>query len=128
MTYLSLLLIAKVVVTIAVVCIPFFFFKKETLDRMSGFGSPNIAMYRLYGMAITALVVAYSGGFLQTLAGEYPAQIVAMGLASNVGASVLMVTTGYVRSQGILTGFFGIIGIGFIIAALAPSFAMTAVF
>ncbi|MCY4180011.1 MAG: hypothetical protein OXC60_08745 [Litoreibacter sp.] len=124
MTYLTLLLAAKIMVTLATVIVPFLLFKTETLDRLAGFGRPNEAFYRLYGMAILALVVAYSGGLLQTLSGEYPAQIVAMGLASNVGAVCLMIWTGYARVQKALAAFFGLIGIGFLWAALRPISAM----
>lgn len=128
MTYLTLLLAAKILVTLAAVIVPFLFFKPETLDRLVGFGRPNEAFYRLYGMAIFALVVAYSGGLLQTLSGEYPAQIVAMGIASNVGAACLMVWTGYAREQKALSLFFGSIGIGFVWAALRPGMAMLPAF
>ncbi len=124
MTYLTVLLAAKIVVTIIAVIIPFMFFKPEVLDRLSGFGTPNKAFYRLYAMAILALVVAYAGGLLQTLTAEYPAHIVAMGLVSNVGAATLMVATGYAQGQKLMTAFFGLIGLGFVWAALQPAAAM----
>jgi len=128
MTYLSVLLVTKIVVTLIFVCLPFGFFQKEKLDQMAGFGSPTVAFYRLYAVAITALVVAYAGGFLQTLAGVYPSQIVAMGLASNLGAAMVMIGTGYARQQPLLTAFFGAVGIGFVGSAVFSDVVMTTVF
>ena len=128
MTLLSLLLVTKILITLGVVILPFLFFKTATLDRLAGFGTPNAAFYRLYGMAILALVVAYTGGLLQTFQGLYPGTIVAMGLVSNVGAATVMVLTGYARKQVPLALFFGLVGVGFILAALFPAAAMTEVF
>ena len=127
MTYLTLLIGVKIVVTLLNVIVPFLFFPTATLDRLAGFGQANTAFYRLYGMAMLALVVAYGGGLLQTLAGEYPAQIVAMGLVSNVGAALIMIWTGYARSQRALAAFFGLVGLGFIWAAVQPSAVMSTV-
>ena len=124
MTPLTILLSAKILNTMVLVIIPFLFLQPQTLDRLSGFGQPNRTMYRLYGMAILALVVAYSGGLLQTLAGVFPSEIVAMGLASNVGATLVMVLTGYARTHRIATAFFGLIGLGFAAAAAFPGASM----
>lgn len=128
MTYLGLLLSIKIGVTLLAVVVPFLFFTPEVLDRLAGFGQPNRAFYRLYGVAILALLVAYSGGLLQTLAGDYPVQIVAMGLVSNLGAACVMLWTGYARGQIALATFFGLIGLGFAGAVLFPDLAMQAVF
>ena len=124
MTYLAILLIIKITVTIVLIIIPFLFFKTETLDRKAGFGMPNTAMYRLYGIASLALVVAYSGGFLQALSGVYPGEIVAMGTFSNVGAVLVMLTTGYAQTQKIPTILFAFIAVGFVFSALLPDIAM----
>jgi len=120
MTSLSVLLATKILVTLVAVVAPFLLLPKARLDTLAGFGAPNLAMYRLYGMAILALVVAYSGGFIATLSGRYPTEVVAMGLASNVGAAAIMLATGYAKSQKILTGFFGLVGLAFIGAAAFP--------
>ena len=124
MTFLALLFIAKIVVTLVALIIPFLLFKIETLDRLAGFGQPNLAFYRLYGMAMLALVVAYAGGLFQAVAGVYPAEIVLMGLVSNVGASMIMAVTGYARHQRGLTVFFGLVGVGFAFAFFQPAAAM----
>ena len=128
MTPLGLLLLTKIVLTMVLIVVPFFVLAPKTLDRLTGLGTPTPAFYRLYAMAIFALVVAYAGGLLQTLEGVYPAQIVAMGLVSNIGASSVMIATGYARAQRLLTVFFGLIGVGFLAAVLAPNAAMYPVF
>ena len=124
MTILSFILIAKILVTIGAIILPFLFAKPEFLDKRAGFGQPNLPFYRLYGMAILALVVAYSGGLIETLQGIYPTVIVAMGLTSNLGAALIMIATGYVRNQRLLTAFFATIGLGFACSTLSPDLAM----
>ncbi|MEL6205950.1 MAG: hypothetical protein AAFR47_11645 [Pseudomonadota bacterium] len=126
MTALSLLLAVKIAITAGVVISPFLFMSKAALDARAGLGAPDLTLYRLYGVAMLALVVAYAGGLIRTLAGEFPGEIVAMGLVSNAGAAGTMVATGYARVQPALTLAFAAVALGFLMAALWPGPAMTA--
>ena len=124
MTFLGVILSAKILVTLVFLVGPFMFLRAEALDDLSGFGHPIPAFYRLYAMALLALVVAYTGGLLQAFEGTYPAIVVAMGLTSNIGAAAIMMLSGYARTQKVMTGFFAVIGLGFAFAMIWPEQAM----
>ena len=114
--------------TLFIVVIPFLTFKAETLADLTGLASPDLAFYRLYGIAILALLVAYSGGLQQTLNSTYPIVIVAMGTVSNLGAALVMILTGYASDQILGTVFFAAVGVGFAISAAFPDWVMRKVF
>lgn len=124
MTPLAVLLCVKMGVTLFGVALPFLVLPKAWLDRLADFGDPDVAFYRLYGMAILALIVAYGGGLVQSWAGTYPSGVVVMGLVSNGGATAVLVATGRVRKAPGLTAFFGLVAVGFVIARLAPAWAL----
>ncbi|MEO1335159.1 MAG: hypothetical protein AAFV29_05930 [Myxococcota bacterium] len=125
MTLLSVLLTIKVLVTLVTIALPFIVLPKSTLDRIAGFGQPDTAFYRLYGTAVLALIVAYSGGIYQISMGIYPGAVIAMGLVSNAGATIILIATGRVAKSLLFTLFFGAIAIGFAVAAAAPDLAMS---
>ena len=91
---------------------PLLLFRKARIDQLSGFDASDVTLYRLYGMAVLALLVGYLGGYLSVLAGQYPLGIVAMGLASNAGALAILVQSGRGKRYPWEAGFFGIISLG----------------
>ena len=125
MSLLAFLLSAKIIVTVFMVSIPFLFLPTETVGRLSGYGGAPTVFYRLYGAAITALLVAYGFGLASALSGSFPWSAVVMGIASNVSASSLMILHGEARTKPFPTAFFGTMGIGFVASALAPSTMMS---
>ncbi|MEM9725028.1 MAG: hypothetical protein AAF909_06145 [Pseudomonadota bacterium] len=128
MTALSLLLIIKIVVTLLTVALPFLLLKKQWLDRIAGFGHVDVALYRLYGVALLALLVAYTSGiWLIEHQGSFPWGVVAMGLVSNTGAFLTLCLTGRLRTSPALTIFFGLIALGLGASAIQPGSALTAV-
>lgn len=124
MTPLTLLLSIKVAVTVPAVVVPFLFLSKPFLDRHAGFGATALVLYRLYGAAILALTVAYTAGLVTTLGGAYPSGVVLMGLASNGGATIALVTTGHWKKTRLLTLFFGLVALGFLGVLAFHEFAM----
>jgi len=90
MSTLSKILAAKIVLTVAVWCIPLLLFPAEWLRRL-GFPVPEPQLFlRLLGMAYTALVVGYCFGLKASNRGEYPAGVVWVGIVSNGGAFMLL--------------------------------------
>lgn len=124
MAALSLLLLVKIIGSLAAVAAPLLALSKSRLDATSGFGPSSLLLYRLYGVAILALLVGYGGGFLQVQAGDFPSGVTAMGLVSNAGAVLVMALTGRARRMVLATGFFGAIAVGLAGAAAAPDLAM----
>ena len=71
MTPLAIVLIAKISISFLVLVIPFLLFPASKLDQLSNFNGAPV-FYRLYGMAILALLVGYSGGLYQVMNGDFP--------------------------------------------------------
>jgi len=128
MSVLALILIAKMSVTLLAVVIPFLFFPKPTLDRTVGFGAPDGVFYRLYGVAVLALLVAYGVGYVQVQEGIYPEGVVWMGLVSNGGATLVLILMGQARKTPVFTAFFAAIAVGFAAAVLQPAAVMAPLF
>ena len=124
MTFLSLLLAFKISVSVMLLCIPLLFLGKRILDNIFDLEDSSIVFYRLYGVAILALVAAYVGGFVAATAGRFPNEIVYMGVVSNLGSFTVMAVTGYIRRRPLTATLFGLIGVGFVVAAFIPDFAM----
>jgi hypothetical protein len=124
MTYLELLLLAKIVVTGLFVSLPFLLFTQSYIDRATGAERGSVAIYRLYGWAVLALLTGYTYGFWQANQGIFPEGVVIMGLVSNAGAATLLVLTRFVQRQIALTMLLGIVALGLAIALLNPAAAM----
>ncbi len=105
MTYLSVVLAIKVIVSIVIVAIPFLFLPKEKLEKAMSLEAKNTTMFRLYGVATLALIVAYSYGIVHVESGVFPWGVTLMGMVSNLGATVVLLTTGAAAKQTITTAF-----------------------
>jgi len=127
MTYLTILLLIKIIGTLLAIGIPFLFFPKAKLDELAGLGAPAVTLYRLYGVAVLALLVAYTGGVLDAQAGRFPGGIVAMGIVSNAGAVAAIVCTGRAQQMTVSVAYFGAIAAGLVVAAISPPLALTTV-
>ena len=124
MTLLTLLLLIKILGTLVPVALPLLLLSKTTLDRLSGLTPSDVTLYRLYGIAIVALLVGYAGGIVQVRAGDYPTGVLWMGLTSNAGATLALLRS---RAAPLVRGsalFFGLITAGLIAALAAPDVAM----
>lgn len=124
MTPLIALLTIKIVVTLLATALPLLALSKSTLDRLSGFSPSDKTLYRLYGIAVLALLVGYSGGIIQARAGDFPTGVIAMGITSNAGATVALLAS---RAAPLVRGsalFFGLITAGLIAAVAFPDAAM----
>ncbi|MEM9383851.1 MAG: hypothetical protein AAGA68_02240 [Pseudomonadota bacterium] len=125
MTPLTLLLLVMIAVTAVVVAAPLLLLAPQRLDELSGAGPGSALLYRLYGVAISALLVAYGAGALAAQAGVFPAAVVAMGIVSNAGAAAVLIVHPEVRKRAVGIAFFGVIAVGLAVAAFAPEWATT---
>ncbi len=124
MTPLLLLLSVKIAVTVAFVAGPFLLLSKRAIEERLTISASNSGLFRLYGVAMLALVTAYSGGKWQITQGVFPIPIVLMGIVSNIGATIALLCTGFWKSSKLLTAFFAMIGLSLILGLILPEFAM----
>lgn len=124
MSPLGILLWIKIIGTFFPVAAPLLLLPKQTIDRVSGFEPSDVSLYRLYGMAVLALLVGYAGGYFQVAQGEFPTGVVAMGIASNAGAFIIMLITGLAAKTPIAAAFFGLIALGLVMCLIFQGFAI----
>ncbi|MEM9618267.1 MAG: hypothetical protein AAF936_09935 [Pseudomonadota bacterium] len=128
MTWLSTLLIVKIAVTTALIAAPFLLAPRPVLAKRMGVETNTSAMFRLYGVAMAALLVGYGFGIVAAQAGVFPWGVVAVGLVSNGGAFIALLVTGAARKSTALTAFLVLITVGLVAAMLAPDAALTRAF
>lgn len=127
MTWLSLLLIVKIGVTSVLVAAPFMLLPKSKLEKSTNITAPTAAFFRLYGIAITALLVGYAFGIPAAEAGRFPWGVTFMGTVSNCGAAIVLLTYSKgSKPNRMLGAFFGLIALGLIAAMILPATAMQA--
>lgn len=123
MSWLSLLLITKIAVTGLLVAAPFLLLPQSKLEKATNITAPTSLFFRLYGVAITALLVGYAFGIPIAEAGRFPWGIVWMGTVSNGGAAIALLASPR-NNNRILTAFFGLIALGLIAAMALPASAI----
>ncbi len=128
MSYLALLLGFKIGVTLPLVSVPLLLARREVLLARTGANEAAAPWLRLYGIAVTALLVGYASGFWALAENRFPWGVVAMGIVSNAGAAVFMMTSGVARAAPLRTVLFAAIAVALTAAAIAPSAALIRVF
>jgi len=124
MSFFSIILFFKIIVTLTIIVVPFILTPKEKIDKMMGMTSPSPYLYRLYGVAVLAILVAYSGGIYQASIGIVPWAVIAMGLVSNFGATLTLLLTNVAKRNLFHTIFFGAISISLLWVTLFPKKAI----
>lgn len=91
--FLPVVFVVKILFTL-LLCVPLLFFSSE-LFALAGIPKPiNVIFFRLLGMAYVALTVGYIFGLISTLHGDYPTEIIWVGIVSNGGACLLLIAYG----------------------------------
>lgn len=126
MTYLDLILLAKIAGTALFVGLPFLLVPAPRLITLLQIDGAEAAMplIRLYGWAVIALLVGYSFGFSWIVGDVFPIGVVTMGLVSNAGATALLVLTGAWRQALPMTLFLGMIATSLAFAMANPAWVM----
>ncbi len=122
---LSILLWIKIIGTLFPVALPLLVLPAARINQLSGFKQSDPALFRLYGMALLALLVGYAGGYVQVLDGEFPFGVVAMGLVSNAGAFFVLLKSGRGAKAPWEPAFFGTIAVGLGASLFFQEAAMT---
>ena len=125
MSWLSLLLITKIGVTGLMVAAPFTLLPKSKLEKATNITTTTPVFFRLYGVAITALLVGYAFGIPAAEAGRFPWGVACMGTVSNGGAAILLLTYSQGSKKNLLPGaFFSLVALGLIVAMILPTSAI----
>lgn len=126
MSYLSLLLVTKIAVTALLVALPFLFAPLAKLEATTGVSAKGTLFFRLYGVAIAALLVGYGFGIPVAESGQFPWGVVSMGFVSNVGAAFLLLQASKPRSSGFWLGtFFALVAVALAISIGVPSLVLS---
>lgn len=125
MTWLSLLLITKIGITGILVAVPFLLLPQSMLEKTTSINTPTPTFFRLYGIAITSLLVGYAFGVSSAEAGHFPWGVTWMGTVSNAGAAFMLLAYSKGSKQNrILGAFFGLAALGLIAAMILPASAI----
>ncbi|RQO60499.1 hypothetical protein DBR47_09070 [Paucibacter sp. KBW04] len=125
-TFLSLLLITKIAITALLVALPFLLGPQARLEAATGLSAKRPIFFRLYGVAITALLVGYGFGIPSAEHQQLPWGVVMMGLVSNTGAALLLLSSAKPRSMNFWLGsFFALIALALAASAVAPGLALS---
>ena len=120
---LALVLIVKIAFTALFVASPDLLFPLSKL--LPGATSPGLLLlFRLYGIAILALLVGYGAALREVLRNRFPRLLVLMGLVSNAGAVVVVLTFGgrHAIDGGMI--FFAAIASLLFLSLIRPDLAM----
>lgn len=126
MTYLDLILLAKIAGTALFVGLPFLLLPSAKLFELLKIEGAEAALplIRLYGWAVIALLVGYSFGLSQVNGDVFPVGVVTMGLVSNAGAAALLVITSAWRKALLMTVFLVMIASSLAFAMANPDAVM----
>lgn len=126
MSYLALLLVTKITVTAFLVVLPFLFAPLAKLEVTTRVSAKSTLFFRLYGIAIAALLVGYGFGIPAAENGQFPWGVVSMGLVSNAGAAFLLLRASKPSSSGFWPGtFFALVAVVLAISMGAPSLVLS---
>lgn len=120
---LALVLAAKIAVTLVGVALPLLLGHPCQLARLLGWADPGPRetwiLWRLYGVALLALLVGYGVALSEVLAGRLPAGLLLMAALSNLGAAALLVAASARLLRGAGWVFAGF-GLAMLAGLLAP--------
>ena len=124
MTWLSLLLLVKIIGSVLFLVLPLLFLSKEKLEKALLVQAQTPQLFRLYGMAILALLVGYSFGVSAAESETFPWGVVFMGIVSNGGAALILLFSAGSKTNRISLIVFGLIALGLVFSALYPDWVL----
>ncbi len=124
MSFIALVLTAKIAVTGVFAALPFLVLTPARIASTTGFDVSATPLFRLYGVAVTALLVGYASGFWVIASGQFPWGVVAMGIVSNGVGAITLFATGFWRQATSMTFFITGVAILLIIAAVTHQHAL----
>ncbi len=127
-SFISLLIIFKISVSLILVCLPFLAMTKARLEQITETAAVSDTFFRLYGIAILALLVGYATAFPLIQVGQFPWGVAIMGVISNGGASFILLRGGSKTAKRVFVPIFGAIFAGLLVSLALPEFAITPIF
>jgi len=124
MSPIIILLWVKIAITLAMLVVPFSLLPADRITKMSGFGDAAPGFFRLYGLVMLALCVAYYSGIETAKTGIFPTTIVVMGIVSNAGGALLPLFGRFEKRNWAAIGIFGAIAIFLTIMLMSPEWAI----
>ncbi|GAA6207113.1 hypothetical protein NBRC116601_04060 [Cognatishimia sp. WU-CL00825] len=128
MDAITVTLVTKIIVTAVLLVPPFLLYSKDKLGPRLDVVANSPTFFRLYGVAMLALLAAYISGLLQVIQGEFPWGIIPMAIVSNGGGAIVLFTLGSATVKRTTAPVFGALAVAFIFCALVPDAAMTKFF
>ena len=125
MSILFLIFLLKIFVSLIAIVAPFLFWSAERIGARLSIDAASPLFFRLYAIAILALLVGYAGGAVEVWRGEFPWPIVFMGIVSNLGGAMVLIANGGAKTMPFSTVFFGGVGAALLWAALNPAASAT---
>ncbi|MEO0812627.1 MAG: hypothetical protein AAFY60_07170 [Myxococcota bacterium] len=119
-SFISLIITFKILVTLVLVGLPFLVMSKTRLERISGVTAVSPAFFRLYGIAIVALLIGYATAFPLIQEGQFPWGVAIMGAASNGGASLVLIQ----GAKQVFVPIYASIFVGLVVCMKWPELAM----
>ncbi|MBO9464297.1 hypothetical protein J7443_03570 [Tropicibacter sp. R15_0] len=127
MSPLALLLTVKILLTLPLIGL-FGFATNARLNNLTGQWGQDPLIYRLYAVALSALLVGYLGALFAVLDLQVPWGMLWVGLVSNAGAALMIVTWSCHPRLRRSAWAFGTIAAGLVIALIFPAQAISPVF
>ncbi len=128
MNAINVVLVIKIVITIVFLVGPLLLLPQAKLETRLARGAKSPMLFRLYGVSMLALVVAYASGFWQALQGDFPWGVVWMGIVSNGGAAAVLLLLGPPAVKRVAAAVFGAIATALLGCALIPQSALSPLF
>jgi hypothetical protein len=130
MNFLSIVFIVKITMTAIFLAMPLLCLPASRLSTIFEIETTTTspAIFRLYGVAIAALLTGYAFGLASAFDGSFPTGPVWMGIVSNLGAAGLLAAGGRRRRTLPAIIFFGSVGLALVLAAAAPHTALGPLF
>lgn len=123
-SFLSALIFFKIAATFFLVCLPFLLMTGSRLDQIAGVKAKSNTLYRLYGIAVLALLFGYATAFPLLQAGQFPGGVVIMGAISNGGAAFILFIGSSRVAKRVFAPVLAAIFSGLILSLALPDFAI----
>ncbi|MGH1412234.1 MAG: hypothetical protein ACRBB0_02000 [Pelagimonas sp.] len=127
MSALALLLIAKILITVPLIAI-FGFASNKRLNTLTGQWGHDPLIYRLYAVALSALLVGYLAALLTVLEQQVPWGMLWVGLVSNAGAFAMIMVWSLNPKMHRAAWAFGAIAAGLVLTLVYPAQAVAPLF
>ncbi|MEP5152655.1 hypothetical protein [Planktotalea sp.] len=128
MSIVLLIITFKIIVTLVLVAVPFLVFPMAKLSKLTGVSAQSAMFFRLYGVAVLALLVGYAGAFPLMWQDTFPWAVVIMGIVSNAGASLVLINGGALKTKPLFALIYTGIALSLILCAIFPAVAIAPLF